>query len=151
MSPPWTLRSATPEDHQPMLAVVDDWWGKPMVALLPRLFLDHFHTTSFVAETDDGQMVGLLVGFFSQADPTAAYVHFVAVSPERRGDGLARTLYEAFFDLARADGRSQVTAITSASNDVSIAYHSAMGFEVIGPLADYDYPGHQAIKFHRPL
>jgi hypothetical protein len=91
MTADWTLRPATPDDHKTMIAVVDDWWGKPMVALLPRLFLDHFHTSSLVAETEDGEMVGLLVGFFSQADPTAAYVHFVAVDPERRGDGLARS------------------------------------------------------------
>ena len=148
---PWRLRPAQPDDHAAMMAVVDDWWGKPMQALLPRLFLDHFHRTSLVAETGDGQMVGFLVGFLSPSEPDQAHVHFVAVDPDRRGVGLARTLYETFFALAETDGRTEVHAITGAANDVSVAFHRSMGFVVSDPIPDYDHPGHLAIHFTRPL
>jgi hypothetical protein len=37
-------RSATPGDFDAIVGVVDDWWGRPMVEKLPRLFLDHLHT-----------------------------------------------------------------------------------------------------------
>jgi hypothetical protein len=38
-----TLRTATPADYDAIAAVVDDWWGRPVRRMLPRLFLDHFH------------------------------------------------------------------------------------------------------------
>jgi len=61
--------------------------------MLPRLFFTHFRETSFVAE-DGGWLAGFLCGFLSQTYPDQAYVHFVGVAPDRRGDGLARDLYE---------------------------------------------------------
>ncbi len=42
------LRTAEPADYDRIIAVVDDWWGRPLRHLLPRLFLDHFHATSLV-------------------------------------------------------------------------------------------------------
>ena len=44
------LRPARPEDYERIAAVADDWWGRPILQVLPRLFLDHFHRTSLVAE-----------------------------------------------------------------------------------------------------
>ena len=43
-------RSAVPEDRAWIVAVVDAWWGRPLARSIPRLFLEHFHQTSFVAE-----------------------------------------------------------------------------------------------------
>src|SRR5262249_15052880 len=48
-----TIRPAVPSDYDRIAAVVDDWWGRPLRQALPRLFLDHFHDTSFVAEDGD--------------------------------------------------------------------------------------------------
>ncbi|MGW2222269.1 hypothetical protein ACWCSD_45380, partial [Nonomuraea sp. NPDC001684] len=33
------LRPAEPDDHGRIVAVLDDWWGRPISAGLPRLFL----------------------------------------------------------------------------------------------------------------
>ena len=100
-----------------------------MRALLPRLFFEHFRQTSFVAE-EDGELLGFLNGFLSQSSPDEAYIHFVGVRPDRRGGGLARELYERFFVVARANGRSLVRSVTSPMNDGSIAFHRALGFDV---------------------
>ena len=86
-----------------------------MVDMLPKLFFVHFRDTSFVAERD-GELAGFLVGFLSQSEPDAAYVHFVGVSPAERGTGLGRELYERFFDQARAEGRTRVSCVTSTAN-----------------------------------
>ena len=40
------LRTAEAADYDRVIAVVDDWWGRPLRHLLPRMFLDHFHATS---------------------------------------------------------------------------------------------------------
>ena len=47
-----TLRAASPADHDAVVRVVDEWWGRPIANVLPRLFLDHFHATSLIAERD---------------------------------------------------------------------------------------------------
>ena len=36
------LRTATAADYDQIIAVVDDWWGRPIGQALPRVFLDHF-------------------------------------------------------------------------------------------------------------
>jgi L-amino acid N-acyltransferase YncA len=60
-------------------------------------------------------------------------------------------LYAEFFALARAEGRTAVSAVTAPVNTGSIAFHRAMGFSVTGPLADYDGPGHDLVRFDRAL
>ncbi|MGW5874941.1 N-acetyltransferase family protein [Nocardiopsis terrae] len=134
------IRAAVPEDHGRILAVCDDWWGKPVAHILPRLFLDHFHTTSLTAEAG-GALAGFLVGFPSPARPEEAYVHFTAVSPDHRGTGLGRRMYRRFVGAARAEGRSVVRAVTAPTNDRSIAFHRSLGFTVTGPHIDHDGPG----------
>lgn len=81
------------EDHLPVLAVLDSWWGglkgpagaKERALLLPRLYFQHFTSTSFVVERDNGEMAAFLIGFLSQTEPEAAYVHFVGVDPALHG------------------------------------------------------------------
>lgn len=144
------VRPARPDDYESILAVVDEWWGRPMAGMLPRLFLDHFHATSLVA-SQDGELVGFLIGFHSPSAPHRAYIHFVAVAPAQRGTGLARLLYQTFFDAAAQDGCTTVSAITSPVNTASVAFHQAMGFTVKGPVPDYDGPGIDRIVFERQL
>jgi ribosomal protein S18 acetylase RimI-like enzyme len=65
----------------------------------------------------------------------------VGITPEDRGEGLGRTLYERFFDEVRAQGRSVVRCVTSPLNQGSLAFHQALGFEVERIAEDYDGPG----------
>jgi ribosomal protein S18 acetylase RimI-like enzyme len=145
-----TVRTATAADYDPIIAVVDDWWGRPIQPALPRVFLDHFHATSTIAETD-GALAGFLIGFLSPSQPDAAYIHFVGVDPALRGNGLARVLYERFFALASADARQVVRAITAPHNAASIAFHTAMGFTVTPPIPNYDGEASPKVLFERPL
>jgi predicted GNAT superfamily acetyltransferase len=142
------VRAADPADYDRIVAVVDDWWGRSVEHALPRLFLDHFHATSFVAEAD-ADLAGFLVGFLSPSLPDAAYIHFVGVNPRFRGNGLARLLYERFFQLATAGGRSVVKAVTAPVNSASIAFHTALGFSVTGPVQGYDGPSDVKMVFER--
>ena len=142
------MRQALPADYDAIVSVVDEWWGRPIAGVLPRLYLDHFHRTSLVAERDR-ELCGFLIGFHSPSVPDEAYIHFVGVAPAARGTGLARRLYEAFFTAAVRDGRLRLHAITSPVNAASIAFHRAMGFDVIGPVTDYDGPGVDRIVFER--
>ncbi len=103
------IRHAQPSDYGRVIGRVNAWWGgRDMAPMLPKLFFVHFEGTSYVVDDEDGQLAGFLIGFLSQTDPTEAYVHFMGVAPEHRGEGLGRALYERFFDRRsreRADGR----------------------------------------------
>src|SRR2546428_6880359 len=92
------IRALTSSDYDAIAAVVDDWWGgRPLRGLLPRLFFEHFGSTSFfVGAGSDPE--AFLVGFRSQSVPSLAYIHFVGVKPELRGRGVGRLLYEQFFE-----------------------------------------------------
>ena len=143
-------RMARPEDYDAIAAVVNDWWGRPILAALPRLFLDHFYRTSLVVDGPGGPLA-FLVGFLSPSEAGHAYIHFAGVSPAARQQGLARHLYQEFFALARGDGRRIVRAITAPVNAGSVAFHRALGFTVTGPVPDYDGPGRDFIVFERRL
>jgi ribosomal protein S18 acetylase RimI-like enzyme len=144
------VRPATVDDYDGIAAVMDRWWGRPVVAILPRLFLAYFHSSSLVAHDEIG-LAGFLVGIWAPDRPVDAYIHAVSVRPDLRSSGLARDLYERFFAQARAAGRTAVSAVTSTGNTASIAFHRRMGFEVTGPIADYHGPGQDRIVFERRI
>ncbi len=154
------IRQLRPSDHGTVIAVLDEWWGGPHMAdMLPRLFFEHFADTSFAADRE-GILAGFLVGFLSQSRPGEAYIHFVGVHPEQRGQGLGRRLYETFFQAARARGCMVVRAVTAPVNSGSVAFHRRMGFEVEPgeaerdgvPIAPgYDGPGRDRVRFVKHL
>ncbi|MFO7571714.1 MAG: GNAT family N-acetyltransferase [Gaiellaceae bacterium] len=147
-----TIRHAKPSDYGRVIGRVNVWWGgREMAPALPQLFFLHFEGTSFVAEDDTQDLVGFLCGFLSQADPDEAYIHFVGVSPEHRGEGIGRALYERFFDEVRAQGRSVVRCVTSPLNERSVAFHDAVGFEVDRVVPDYDGPGEDRVLLVKRL
>ncbi len=135
-----------------MIGRVNVWWGgREMAPILPRLFFLHFEGTSFVADDEQGELAGFVCGFLSQTDPREAYIHFVGVSPERRGEGVGRTLYERFFDEVRGQGRSLVRCVTSPANAESVAFHEALGFQVDRVAEDYDGPGEDRVLLLKRL
>jgi predicted GNAT superfamily acetyltransferase len=146
-----SLRTARPADYEAIIAVADDWWGRQIHHALPRLFLDHFHNTSFIAGYPGGELAGFLIGFLSPAQRDCAYIQFAGVAPGGRRSGLARLLYQTFFDVAARDGRRVVRAVTAPANSTSIAFHAAMGFTVTGPVDDYDGPSSAKMLFERRL
>ena len=146
------VRHAKPSDYGRVIGRVNVWWGgREMAPILPRLFFLHFEGTSFIADDDEGELAGFVCGFLSQTDPEEAYIHFVGVSPARRGEGIGRTLCERFFTEAREQGRSLVRCVTSPANEGSIAFHEALGFEVDRVAEDYDGPGEDRVLLLKRL
>jgi len=132
------IRHLAPEDYERVTAVVDDWWGgRPMRAMLPRLFFEHFNFTSFAVDAES-ELQAFLIGFVSQSYPSLAYIHFVGVDPASRSRGLGRKLYERFFQLASAMGCTEVQCITSPVNTGSIAFHRKMGFVLLPGSGEID-------------
>jgi GNAT superfamily N-acetyltransferase len=157
------FRRPVEDDHAVVVRLVDEWWGgRRRHELLPRLWFQHFTGTSWIAETETGRLAGFLVGFRSPDHPDEAYVHMAATEPNLRRRGIARGLYERFFDEMRRLGAARVKAVTWPGDPVSVAFHVAMGFRpTVGPgsrplygtpaLADYDYDGEDRVLFVRDL
>ena len=111
--PDATVREPTEADFPSVNGALAQWWptvpGGSGVAertlLVPRLFLQHFTHGSRLVERD-GEVLGFLIGFLSASRRDEGYIHFIAVDPALRKQGLAQYLYEWFFDYCRAHGRS---------------------------------------------
>jgi ribosomal protein S18 acetylase RimI-like enzyme len=145
------IRHAKPSDYGRIIGRINVWWaGREMAPMLPKLFFIHFEGTSFVAE-DDGELAGFVCGFLSQTAADEAYIHFVGVDPERRGEGLGRELYERFFEEVRTNGRTMVRCVTSPLNERSVAFHESLGFEVERVVPDYDGPGEDRVLLLKRL
>lgn len=163
MSSEFRFRRPVEVDHARLVGQVDEWWGgRKLHQLLPRLWLQHFTGTSWMVEDAKGSPIGFLVGFISPDHPDQAYIHMVATSPNHRGAGLGRALYERFFEDVKARGVRRVTAITWPGNRVSVGFHRAMGFTPFdGPgtqrlygtpaYPDYDAEGDDRVVFSREL
>jgi hypothetical protein len=137
------IRRARESDHALLIGRVNEWrGGRDMAPLLPRLFFQHFHDTGLVTESD-GDVVGFVIGFVSQAEPAVGYIHFVGV-----------------FAIVLERGCTEVRCVTSPVNTASIAFHRRMGF-VAEPgdaesdgtpyQTDYDGPGGHRVRFRRQL
>jgi predicted GNAT superfamily acetyltransferase len=99
----------------------------------------------FAATIDDGD--GLVIAcdrgtpydspnflWFKAHYPRFVYVDRVAVSATRRGEGLARQLYEAVFAAARAAGHDNIVCEVNFDppNPASDAFHEKLGFTEVG-------------------
>jgi predicted GNAT superfamily acetyltransferase len=154
------IRNIFEADYAPIIQVIDDWWGgRPMADMLPKLFFLHFQDTSYVVEQDD-QIVAFLVGFISQTYRDQAYIHFVGVHSEYRKNGLAKQLYEKFFETVRERGCTEVRCVTSPVNKGSIAFHIRMGFQIepgdaevdgVQVTTNYDGRGNSRVRFVRRI
>ena len=132
------IRHAKSSDYGRVIGRINVWWGgRDMAPVLPKLFFRHFEGTSFVAEDEDGDLVGFLCGFLSQAADDEAYIHFA--------------LYERFFDEVRSQERTVVRCVTSPINQGSVGFHEALGFEVDRVVEDYDGPGEDRVLLVKRL
>lgn len=145
-----SVRVARPQDYDAIVAVVDDWWGRPVSRSLPRLFLDLFWSTSLVAEDAQG-LAGFLIAFVSPEQPRCGYVHFAGVRPDLRRSGLARLLYEEFARQAGSQGCTELRAITAPGNAGSIRFHRSLGFDDSGPAPDYNGRDRPMVTFSRRI
>ena len=145
------IRNVVEDDYNKVIEVLDDWWGgRQITHLLPRLFFEHFQLTSFIVENDDGVLSAFLIGFVSQTHSNEAYIHFVGVNPQLRKSGLARKLYQKFFNVVRDMGVNTVRCITSPVNEGSVAFHTQMGFTISVGI-DYAGRGQDRILFQKNI
>ncbi|WP_264069522.1 GNAT family N-acetyltransferase [Mycolicibacterium komossense] len=147
-------RTSIEQDYPDVVAALSLWWDNPeaqtrrsqRVALVPRLFFQHFTDTTLIVRHED-RLVAFLIGFLSQSRPDEAYIHFVGVEPRHQGRGIGADLYERFFAVIRENRRRKVLAITTGSQ----AFHRRLGFTVSDSIGNYDGQGGVHVTFSREL
>jgi len=147
---------ATPVD--PALLALNNAHARELSWLEPAK-LDHMVGQAFLA-LRAGDADAFLIAFdqdagyaspnflwFKARYPRFAYVDRIAVADHARGRGLARRLYVALFERARAAGHGIVTCEVNSDppNPGSDAFHAAMGFTEVGAAAIYG--GERSVRY----
>ncbi len=106
-------------------------------------------TLAAVDETD-GSLLAFLVGmrpgsayasenyrFFETRGSDSLYVDRIVVAEASRGRRIGQELYAAVFELARSEGRAEVTCEVNLDppNPGSLAFHARLGFRRVGEQA----------------
>lgn len=152
------ITACTKEDFDQVLAEFDEFWEHDRAAALhhPTIIYE-FGNTSFVIK-QKGKVLAYLFGFLSQTGPTG-YVHLLSVRRGYRRQKLANRLYAHFEQYARSHGCTNLKAITSPANTLSIAFHRSIGMLPAGEenrqglkvVKDYAGPGRDRVVFIKNL
>lgn len=138
----------TAADYATILEDHASFWGERDLRPAHHPVLVHELADTSIALREDGELVGYLFGFVTEAG--VGYVHLIGVRGAHRRRGLATRLWEEFERLARERGATSLKAITTPANEMSIGFHRSMGMGV-ERVADYAGPGHDRIVFTREL
>ena len=156
------VRNARDQDFMKCVETIKlAWPGFAERESVYHVFCKHFSTTSFVAESDQ-KIVAFLLGFLSQTDGRTAYVHLVATHPKYQRRGIARVLYEKFFETAKKSGRNRVSLNVSPDNVASLEFHRGLGFHpvltgetvIVGGVKaakDYNGPNNHIVPFEKEI
>jgi GNAT superfamily N-acetyltransferase len=137
-----TPEPLTASDFAAIIADLPGFWGERDVRHVHHpMFLHEFGDTALVVRDGD-RVAAYLLGFVAPGG--VGYVHAVGVHRSHRRRGLARALYAAFADLARARGATRMKAITTPANEGSIAFHRALGLQP-ALVRDYTGPGEDRV------
>ncbi len=148
------IARCTKADFDQILAQVAAFWGSDRtLALHHPMFLYEFGDTAYVIRDGD-QVVAYLFGLLSQTEPVG-YVHLVGVREGHRRRGLAQRLYEHFATYARAQGCTELKAVTTPGNRASLAFHARLGMLPAGGavpvVRDYAGPGQDRVVLRKRL
>jgi ribosomal protein S18 acetylase RimI-like enzyme len=125
------VRTAVESDYKLVIGVLVDWWdGRDLRSKVCEDLFHHFNNTCFIVEDENGELIGFLLGYLSQTFHKEAYISWIGVHPGHRNKGIARMLYERFYEIARKNGRTFVTSYTALVNIKSMQWHKHMGFSV---------------------
>lgn len=160
---PVTLRTATGEDRDAIVAVFLACWRESYVGVLPataiqamtderaqelwRRALASTEGTVLVAE-HDGVVHGV-TRYAAERESGGGAVHSLYVSPEARGLGLGTRLLDAAYEALRAGGATSVALWVFAANSPSIAFYRGRGWSPDGGTRTQDEFGEPELRLRR--
>jgi L-amino acid N-acyltransferase YncA len=147
-----TVRPMQPDDYAVLRAVDDavmrycardflgfDWDSatperrEEQRAITPNAFAFYVATGCSLVAVADDEIVGYVMAQplrHFDLEPLAVWVEDISVHPDHHRRGIARNLYNALHDWARAAGASVILAGIHIDNSASLALHRRVGFEI---------------------
>lgn len=143
-------RPITKRDFDTVVEVIDRWWGGPISTFAHPIFFYELGDAGLVVESDDGEIIGFLLGFVAQQPVRTGYVHLVGIHPDHRRKGVGRRLYASFTERCQGLDCERLKAITTIGNEGSIRFHLALGWAA-QETDDYAGPGRKRVVFTKAL
>ncbi len=143
------IRPLRGTDYAAAEALVDAWREHEVQERLDPVFFHHLG--GYVVRDDDDELVGFLLGFRSDQDPDVAFVHLVAVHPDRRGGHIASDLYERFERQARTWESRWLEAIVDQDNEGARRFHEALGFHSAAADEAWAAHGRRVVRMRKRL
>jgi len=136
----YSLRSATPNDLQTILAWVESpdqlkLWGGPFLTFPPNIEktwheIEATHQNTFTLLSSSGCIVGF--GQTLSREPNAIHLGRIIVSPEFRGQGMGRLLCDNLIQICiQRFHPSKLTLNVNQSNIPAVSLYKARGFIII--------------------
>jgi ribosomal protein S18 acetylase RimI-like enzyme len=123
------IAAANPEDAKDVVVL---WqacgltrpWNDPLADF--RLALSTEGSTVLVEREGSAVIGSVMVGF----DGHRGWVYYLAVAPDRRGEGLGRALMAAAEAWLRERSAPKIQLMVRADNDAALGFYEALGLEV---------------------
>ena len=96
--------------------------------------IERAHAHLLVARTEANQLVGYVL-YWHVADEME--IHDVVVHPAHRRKGIARTLFQEIFSMAKTAHCSHIYLDVRETNQTAIALYRGLGFVSVGTRANY--------------
>ena len=123
------FRRPTEADHRRLVDLVDDWFGGRRVRdEFARFWFRDFASTSWLAETEDGEIAGILIGYLAPDEPTRAVIHLLATNPNLRRRGVGRALVERFAADVQGRGAERLVVVVRPDEPIAVRFLRALGF-----------------------
>jgi ribosomal protein S18 acetylase RimI-like enzyme len=128
--PRLSFRLPTEADHRALVDDIERWFlGRRMRPLFGRLWFVHFASTSRIAQTVDGHVAGILLGFASPDHPTDAVLHLAAVDPNLRRRGIGTAIHDTWLSEMALRGATRAIVAVPPDERVAILFYRSLGFE----------------------
>jgi len=128
--PRLSFRHPVEADHRVLVDDIERWFlGRRMRPLFGRMWFVHFASTSWIVETTDGHVAGILLGFVSPDRPGDAILHLAAVDPNLRRRGIGTALHDTWLAEMALRGATRAIVAVPPDERVAILFYRSLGFE----------------------
>lgn len=140
------FRRPVEADHTTVEARLEGWWpGRRGRSFIARWWFRHATGSSWIAEDDDGRLVGFVLAQPSGDDPSVGLIQAIGVDPNARRHGVGRALIEHVADDLRAHGGHRLEAISWPGDPIATHFLRGVGFvpdDGLGTMRLYGTPAY---------
>ena len=134
----WRLAHITHADLEPILAIEQNSFKWPWGRLSFEGELRSNSSCNFVVKSTEGQTDGQVIAYaFWRLVVDEMHILKVAVTPDRRGQGIATRLLKRCFAWSVEQGAVSAHLEVRPSNVAAVGLYRKLGFEVVGRRPKY--------------